>query len=321
MKHIRLKNWDKNTILYRIIPQLLFILTALWILWLTFYPDSHSFLVDVQTEKIAVTIKERSISLPVECDFTILVDGQTLDLGACETDAGKGNEIIGSLEVSIGSVITATRFGNGNLTLFLETPDQTFAPDPRTSVFANKIDSTNTAMRISYTRKTDDDYEDKHVVTRKVQLTIARPAERFAQGKPFLVSLKGTVSDIHEIDYQAEEVLPMIRSGALYLINKTIIFNDFYEIGPFSVHAGDGITFDELKDENMNVIFTINDAEPGLQLIVNGALAGEIGIKRFRHAPLYVRASALQKLLHDKMLPLFFSILAFSFPFVFRMNR
>lgn len=318
MKLLKPKKWNKEIVLKFVIPEILFITALLWVLWLTFYPDSHSFLCEVQTEKGVVTVKERKVSFPIDCDFDVIVDDQKVELETCDPAVTNGNETIGNLDITIGTQIVATRLGNGNITLALETPEQRPQTESETSKFATKINTTNMAMRLDITKQIDDEYEDESIIGRNVQIVISDPAKRKMKGKSFVLSLKGVLSDIEEIDYLAEQVPARVHSGGIYLVNKNVLIDDYYEIGPFDVHPGDGITFDRLHDVTMNVIVSTKSSEPGLQLTVNGPLDGEIGISRFKHQTLYVQASALQKLMNDKLLPLLWSMLAFTFPFVFR---
>ncbi len=257
---------------------------------------------DLQTEKFSIVVKERKITLPIESDYDLEFVGyppasQKSETQATNNDGGKVRTI-GELVIDPEAVIDIKRIGRGEIIVVVK-----YSEKNKEGLFLTIAG----------------EEEDEEYITDSITITIREPETRLRQGRSFLASFTGIVSNINKVGVNTGSTQPIIRSGSVYIINNTILGDTFYEVGPFNISPGDGISFNQNSGEkkNSNGFFTLNNEEPGIQLVANSKATGEIAITRFKHEDLTIKVSAWQKIMHDKTLAFLWACLIFVFPFTF----
>jgi hypothetical protein len=318
-----------NSTRLRILSSLLIVVFcgfACWLFYLTFWAnDPRSLLIELQTGQFTITLVN-DVELPIQSDYLVKLDrGERLRF----TKSPDGSiETSGMLTIHKGSTVRVRRMGHGRISLMINKgAGSASANQPHAgnlAPVATPVDITDKQLEITYSKEDPNNQEsedagwNEQAVADEVEILIENYDER--QGNPLIFSFIGFIEDIPHINELAGNIPPIIYTGSLHLVNNTFWGNDFYEVGPFTVHTGDGLEFALSESEPFNGFFTCAKDKPGLQLVANSQFSGKVGITRFNHTSLYLQASPWQKLANDKILLLFWSIMAFLFPFIFTLR-
>ncbi|MDG5491194.1 hypothetical protein [Psychroserpens sp. SPM9] len=144
-------------------------------------------------------------------------------------------------------------------------------------------------------------YDDKFIrkIPKKTEIYVDNILERAKRGETIILPIIGVESKIKSsrpVGYETESTVPILKSGKVSLLNRSVDGNTIYQAGEIELNIGDQFIVDELDSPNYGFI-SINE-EPALSFI-NRMSGNNAKIIRPGGDEYPVQSSLLNKFLYD----------------------
>lgn len=260
-----------------------FFLLLLYAITTTFMDSNES------TFNINAIVEELSLQTQAVPMSRWVFDEVELKLG-CPIDSDERVDVIkkfsGKMEIQPEVNIFFTRIAKGDLIIKLQSRLQNSVAD----LYDFNNDFLNTQPR--------------HCMF----IYIRNVSDRSKQGKTIVLPLTGHIKLGKLMQFSEFSDVPILREGEVSILDKTILFNHHYVVGPFPLSLGDYLIVDKAieKTSNNEIItpgqgFILVDYNPAIRVIYR-EIGHKATIKRFQSEDYDISNNAWSRLTHDKFL-------------------
>jgi len=245
------------------------------------FNKTTTFNVSAITEEVNVVTPEIPISMwPVK---NVLLSKSCPD----ESKKVKYVNFNGSFSINSNVEITFNRIAFGELTV---------------SLFNNK----NTSVGDLY------DEEDEFIssLTHCAFFHIRNIPKRTLAGETIVLPISGDVSVGNKIRFLTHNKTPILRSGQVTILDRSLFIGDYYSLGPFTLEAGDSFNVQETTVPSQGFVSINEDA--AMNLVYKAEGFGGV-IKRYQSEDYDLENSYWSKLYHDEALSLLWILIIILF--------